>query len=524
VSRPSEPAPESPTIFDAVLQGVRPGQRLISLSPAAADGVSPLVESVTAVETALEWALDVAGTLRRQGAGPGDNILLIPRTTPQGAAAFLGSARLGCVTLCAPVRLLAEELATIAADAGARACLCADDYPHLNALTRLLPPGCRLYPLAAQGPPLGRAGGRAGGPSEWPRPTGDSVAAVLFTSGTSGRPKGVVLPHRAYVSNARRIGEHIRLTAADTFMQVAPMYYISGQVTALMASLIHGSDLVLCRWFEPRLVDRAIAGLPITVTNLVPTMISRVIDVAAPRRRQESGLRLCLTGGAPCPKSQRERLAELWGAPVVEGYGSTEGGCGICINPIDRPRPGSVGPPLPGYRVRVVDAHAPERPLPPGHTGELQVLGDTAMHGYYDDPEATAAAFIGPWLRTGDLASLDDDGYVYIRGRMGDVIKRGGEKLFAGELEGVIRRCPAVAETVVVGVPDPDLGERPVAFFTRVDGTRRTDDIAAWLARRLPRYRRPDLRPLENLPVTDSGKVARSRLRALEGAAAWPGT
>ena len=345
-------------------------------------------------------------------------------------------------------------------------------------------------------------------------------ATILYTSGTMGVPKGAVLTHRNLIRNVESCNEHLALAEDNVFLGVLPFFHVFGITTSLLLPLTLGCSTVCIARFSPHKVVEAIARHKVTVAFAVASMYRAMIRAGRPPGLDLTSLRFPIAGGEALGAALSNRFRELFGVALLEGFGLTEASPVVAVNVPERFRPGSVGRLLPWVEARIADDEG--RPLPAGAEGELWLRGECVMPGYHSRPEETAAALApGGWLRTGDLARLDDDGYLWITGRKKDLIISGGENISPTEIESILHQHPAVAEAAVIGIPDTSRGEVPKAYVVLREGAAATaSDLAAHCRERLPRHKLPaayEFRP--ELPHTPTGKVHKLPLRKAEGLA-----
>jgi malonyl-CoA/methylmalonyl-CoA synthetase len=356
-----------------------------------------------------------------------------------------------------------------------------------------------------------------------PEPQPDAAGIVLYTSGTTGPPKGAVVPRRAISSNLDALARVWGWTSADVLVHGLPLFHAHGLVLGTLGPARIGCRLVHVGRFTPEGVAAALAEGG-TMLFSVPTMISRLAAAALADESIAKALasaRLLVSGSAALPVREHERIARATGRHVVERYGLTETLMNCAVH-ADDPRPGTVGPPLPGVEVRLVDdAGAPLDVWDDETIGEVHVRGPNVFTGYLNAPEATSAAFVDGWFRTGDLATRAGDGVIRIVGRRAtDLIKTGGYKVGAGEVEAALLEHPSVAEAAVVGEPDEDLGERIVAWVVvEPEAAVAEAELVDHVARLLTPHKRPrEVRFLAELPRNEMGKVRKGELRgALPG-------
>ena len=355
------------------------------------------------------------------------------------------------------------------------------------------------------------AAGSGEGFEDVPRGAGDP-AALLYTSGTTGRPKGALLSHGNLEHNARALVDAWAFTQADTVLHVLPLHHTHGLFVALHCALASGSATLLCERFDPVETVEALPGC--TVLMGVPTHYVRLLAQPGFDAAATSGLRLMTSGSAPLPASTHAAVREVTGHEVLERYGMTETSI-LTSNPLrGERRPGTVGLALPGVEVRVADDA--EMPVAPGAVGAIQVRGPNVFAGYWRRPELLATEFTADgWFRTGDLGSMSPDGYLAIVGRSKDVVISAGLNVYPKEVEGVLDSLPEVAESAVVGLPDDDLGEMVVAVLVPTDGAGLdVDAVRAACRERLAGYKVPKRFVVAGeLPRNAMGKVEKARLR-----------
>lgn len=384
----------------------------------------------------------------------------------------------------------------------------------------LAAPGAELPPPLAALPRVD-VNVEARSDAAWPaEPPPETPALVLYTSGTTGLPKGAVLPRRALAANLDSLASVWEWTAADVLVHGLPLFHAHGLVLGTLGPARIGCRVVHVGHFSPEAVAKALDGGG-TMLFAVPTMYHRLAEameadagIAGALRRS----RLLVSGSAGLPAREHERLERLCGQRVVERYGMTETLMNCSTHCSGERRAGSVGPPLPGVELRLVDDAGAVLEAADGETiGEIQVRGPNLFLGYLNRPDATGAALReGGWFATGDLATRTPDGFVRIVGRRStDLIKTGGYRVGAGEVEGALLEHPAVAEAAVTGEPDNDLGERIVAWVVLAPGATVSEaELADQVARLLTPHKRPRaVRFLPALPRNELGKVQKTRLR-----------
>jgi malonyl-CoA/methylmalonyl-CoA synthetase len=353
------------------------------------------------------------------------------------------------------------------------------------------------------------------GPAELPpEPGGEAPAFVVYTSGTTGPPKGAVLPRRAITSNLDALADAWAWTAEDVVVHALPLFHVHGLIVGMVGALRRGGVGWHLGRFDPAEVADAFER-DATMLFAVPTMHHRLADAAQEDPRIAAALgraRLLVSGSAALPAREHERIERITGQRVVERYGMTETLMNTAIRADGDRRPGTVGPPLAGVELRLIQEAGDESGI-----GEILVRGPNLFLGYLNRPDATAEALDADgWFHTGDIATIEADGYVRIVGRRAtDLIKSGGFKIGAGEIENALLEHPAVAEVAVTGEPDEDLGERIVAWVVARDGSGRPADreLADHVARLLTPHKRPRvIRWVDALPRNALGKVQKKQL------------
>jgi O-succinylbenzoic acid--CoA ligase len=343
-------------------------------------------------------------------------------------------------------------------------------------------------------------------------------ALVLFTSGTSGRPKGALLSLDSLRASARASAALLGSDPDDRWLLCMPLFHIGG-LSVLIRSALAGSCVVLHRGFEAREVDRSLEEDGISHATFVATMLSRLLESRGATRRAPQTLRVVLLGGGPASQALLSRARGL-GFPIALTYGLTEAASQVATRPpqnavADEADLAAGLPPLPGVEIRIVDEAGES--VAEDVVGEIEVRGPILMQGYLDDPEATARAIRAGWLATGDLGRLDAEGGLRVLDRRSDLIVSGGENVYPAELESVLVEHPDVDEAGVVGQPDAEFGERPLAYVVAAPGRRfEPDRVLAFCRERLAKYKVPvQLIEIQTLPRTASGKLLRRELKGL---------
>ncbi|MEU6645214.1 AMP-binding protein [Saccharomonospora sp. NPDC046836] len=448
---------------------------------------------------------ELAAALSALGIGPGDRVAAMLRNRPEFPLLWLALARIGAVLV--PVNTGYRELdgAHVLAHSGARLVIAEPEFTDL--LTGIAPRTSVERVLTVTDLPPG------GQPPVF-RPAPELPTNIQYTSGTTGAPKGCVLPHRYWTTLANglvtgfpHIGDGDVLLTAQQFHYIDPQWNVA-------LGLASGATLVVLDRFHPSAFWAKIREYGVTwfyCLGLMPTLLLR--RPSAPEDRLH---KVRAISASAIPRELHAELEQRWGVPWFEAFGMTETGGDIRMYPEDHDElvgTGCIGRPAPGREVMI--AAESGRPLPRGRTGELLIRGVGLMHGYHDDPQATAAAFRGGWFRTGDLAWMDDDGRVYYVGRTKDMIRRSGENVAADEVERALLLHPAVRTVAVLAVPDDLRGEEIKAYVVLGEGHEVTAaELAEFCATKLAYFKVPRFWTfVDSLPMTPSERVAKGELR-----------
>jgi long-chain acyl-CoA synthetase len=463
----------------------------------------------------LRTAARVAHALVRMGVGPGDRVVVLLPNCPEVLAAYTGILKAGAVIVPIVFLLTAAEVRHILADSAAKVVITA---PELASK------------LEGWSGPLILVGGKNTGARSWDDWIGrgpdafatvdradQDLAVILYTSGTTGQPKGVALSHRNLASNAQAAASLYELDRDRWSLAVLPLSHSYGLVT-LNAGNILGTKSVLLRWFNPEAVLDAITRFRVQSMSGVPTMYVYLLNYPDADRFDTSSMRAWGSGAAPLPLEIVEPFEKKFGGRLLEGYGLTEASPVVSTTRLSGVRKlGSVGQPLPGVEVVILDEN--DHALPVRETGEIGVRGPNVMLGYYGLPEETARTLRNGWLHTGDVGRLDADGFLYVVERKKDLIIRGGFNVYPREVEEVLYGHPAVAEAAVIGMRDALMGEEVCAFVSLKPGSvGDAEALIDFCRSRLAKYKCPrEVRFLPALPKNPVGKILRKELRALLG-------
>lgn len=463
-------------------------------------------------------ALALAGALAARGLARGDHIALLAENRVEWPIVQMACAALGAVFVPLNTHYRRDDLAYALKQSDAKALICSTYFrsnPYLENVTALrpgLPLLKHVFTLEADYPNL-IAEAQEFTPAETDP---DAVAALLYTSGTTGFPKGALLTHRAMMMVGTNSAARLGLVAGDRWTSIIPLFHCAGCILNLLGSLAHGAAYVGVPGFDPETMFRVIEAERCTFLSGVPTSYLSMLDHPARKDYDLSSLKAGSCGGADCnPDILRRCAAEFPMPGLAQVYGQTEGGTlFVCPAHDDPLRWETAGTALPGYDLRIVDPVTREG-LRPGAIGEIQARGPMVMEGYYKNPEATAETILeGGWLRTGDLGYLRPDGHLVIAGgRLRDMIIRGGENIYPAEIEAVLQSHEAVAEVAVFGVSDAYYGEI-VAAAVKLVKPAATAELQSLCAARIAKFKVPTLIfAVERFPLTPSGKIRKVELR-----------
>jgi long-chain acyl-CoA synthetase len=347
-----------------------------------------------------------------------------------------------------------------------------------------------------------------------PRTEPEQLALVIYTGGTTGRPKGVMLDHANLAATAAMIVDWFEMTSADRCLLVLPLFHVNGIMVSVVSPLIAGGSTVIAPRFDPKTFWDLVERFRPTFFSAVPTIYAMLTGLPADVRPDTSSLRCAICGAAPMPAAAIGDFEDRYGVGILEGYGQSEGTVVTTANPLNGTRkPGTVGLPLPGQQVLIVGDD--DEPLAPGQVGEVTVRGPNVMRGYLGKPEETAHTLRGGLLHSGDVGRFDDDGYLVLVDRLKDMIIRGGENIYPKEIEDALYAHSSVADAAVVGRPDQLFGEEPVAFVVLRPGlAAEPDELIEHCKTLLAKFKVPRAVYITNdLPRTPIGKIAKPVLR-----------
>ncbi|MET8365460.1 AMP-binding protein [Micromonospora sp. NPDC005194] len=476
--------------------------------PALIDGATGRTISYRQLATGVER---VAAGLVARGFAPGDVLALYSPNSPEFALAAYGTMAAGGIITGANPMLAVEELAGQLADAGARMLVTVPPF-----LDRAVAAAERagVEEVLVFGDAVGATSFRELIAHHHPPATladdpDRGLAALPYSSGTTGLPKGVELTHSSVVTNVRQSQAVMGFREDDVVLAAAPFFHVMGFNVVLPCSLAAGATVVTLARFDLEAFLRTMEEYRVTVSIVSPPMATALADHPLVDDHDLSSLRSLGVGAAPLGADVEQRCAERLGCVVSQGLGMTEATAMVAVGPLDQPRRGSVGRLVPNTEARVVDPNSGAY-LGAGRAGELWIRGPQVMQGYRDRPEATAATIDADgWLRTGDLCYFDEDGYLYVVDRLKELIKYEGYQVAPAELEHLLLTHPAVADAAVVPRPDPDAGEVPVAYVV-LRGPATAAELLAYVAERVAPYKRlRAVRFTSSVPRAPSGKLSR---------------
>jgi long-chain acyl-CoA synthetase len=449
-----------------------------------------------------------ASLLRERGLRPGDRVGLMLPNVPAFAVIYFGALRAGLVVVPMNPLLKSREVEYYLGNSGAKALFTWHDFASEGEQ------GAKAARVQFQSVVPAHFEQLVAGFERFEdvvRREDDDTAVILYTSGTTGKPKGAELTHGGLDRNREVSGRTlVHISPQDVVMGCLPFFHVFGMTMALNLAVAGGACLTLIPRFDPAKALEVIGRDKVTVFEGVPTMYTAMLGQQNRSQYEVSSLRVCVSGGAALPVEVLRGFEEAFGCIILEGYGLSETSPVASFNHPDKERKaGSIGTPIEGVQMRLVD---PERQvLSAGEVGEIEIRGHNVMKGYWGNPEATAATIREGWFSTGDLARIDDDGYFFIVDRKKDLIIRGGYNVYPREVEEVLYEHPAVAEAAVVGIPDGLLGEEiGAAVGLKAGANASPEELIAFVKERLAAYKYPrQIWIVDALPKTATGKILR---------------
>lgn len=482
--------------------------------------------STTSYGQLNELSNRLANGLLALGISRGQRIAILGENSLEHLLAFLAAGKIGAVTVSLNYRLAPAELAFIINDAQARALLVLDNTMHgtLEALRDTLPEGIVVFTRAAEASTHW---------DEWLSAQPDHNPAIdldpetpflqLYTSGTTGNPKGVVSTHRAMLAECVMNTNFMPIRPGPGMADLvcAPLFHIGGAGSVLIATYC-GTEIILHTAFDPTRVIDDIENLPINSIFMVPAMIMAVLSLPDIEKRDFSGLKTIYYGASPISEAVLRQAMDIFGCDFLQMYGMTETtGTVVNLTPADHMRalagePGlllSCGRPSVGAEIRIMDLDG--REVATGEVGELWVMSDTNMQSYYNMPSETAKNLTDGWVHTGDAGYVDAEGYIYLKDRMKDMVVSGGENIYPVEVENALAHHPVIADVAVIGVPDTQFGEALLAFVVlKPGGSLELEEMIEFCRDKIAGYKIPrQLELIQDMPRNPSGKILKKELR-----------
>jgi long-chain acyl-CoA synthetase len=462
-----------------------------------------------------EGSKRIAGLLGERGIGAGDRVGIMLPNVPYFPVVYYGILRAGGVVVPMNVLLKGREAAFYLQDPGAKAVFAWHDFAEAaeagaseaGAECILVKPG-EFEQLVGAADPVEEVADRAG----------DDTAVILYTSGTTGKPKGAELTHSNLLVNCTTTAADLAGIASDDILLGAlPLFHSFGQTCTMNACTAQGGTLTMLPRFDPEKALEIIERDKVTIFQGVPTMYNAMLHSDARSERDTSTLRLCMSGGSAMPEELMRNFEKEFDCIILEGYGLSETSPVASFNHPDRERkPGSIGTPIKGVEMKVVDDDGKD--VPEGEIGEIVIKGHNVMKGYWDRPDATEESIKDGWFHTGDMAKVDSDGYFFIVDRKKELIIRGGYNVYPREVEEVLYEHPAVQEAAVIGVPDEKMGEEVGAAVVLKPGEDVSeDDLRSYVKEQVAGYKYPrKLWFLDELPKGPTGKILKREIEVPE--------
>ncbi|MBN2033643.1 MAG: acyl--CoA ligase [Deltaproteobacteria bacterium] len=457
------------------------------------------------------WFIDL-------GVGKGDRVILFFPKSFMFVATHLALQKIGAISVPLNPGFKKSEMSYFLADAEAKVILCG---PDQQSMIREIAPSLNPLVIPAEKPYDGIDFFRSAPDDRYHADIApDDPGLIIYTSGTTGKPKGAILTHGNLAHDAKNIISVWEITRSDVLCHALPLFHVHGLCFALHTCLIAGAHIVMLDGFTPKVVLEALSEKQgegsCTLFMAVPSMYAKLIDEVGEKKLNFEHMRLWTSGSAPLLPKDFERIRKIFGKEPVEREGMSETGMNFS-NPVRGVRKaGSIGVPLPGLQVRIVDTET-FQDVPPGETGEIWLKGPAVTPGYWRKPEETAKTFVDGWFRSGDLGRIDEEGYYYLTDRIKHIIISGGENISPKEVEAVINRIDGVLESSVVGIPDEKWGERVVAAVVTKKGSElEPATIRTFCKKHLHDWKCPkSVAVVGELPKNTMGKVLKESVKKL---------
>lgn len=468
-------------------------------------------DSIVTYEELGSWVDKYAAYFQSIGVNKGDKVAISSPNCPEFIYSYLGASKAGAIVVPLNMMLTLQEIEYIVNESGANTIVIHPDI--FQKLDKSKLSSLRIKNLVVLNDDFKSAVLKLGRPYEI-EIAPDEICTYLYTSGTTGNPKGAMLTHNNLISDVIALDEVSDLWPSDNFLCVLPMFHSFSWTVNVLLALYLGSTITIKDSFMPKDIYNTLANEGITVFCGVPSMFAVLVRMA--KKGELKTLKLGISGGAPLPLEVHKRFEEIFGYQIIEGYGLSEASPVAILNPLEPDavrKVGSIGIPLPGVQAKVVDENDNEVPI--GEVGELVIKGPIVMVGYHNMPEETAKTLRNGWLHTGDLAKQDEDGYFYIVDRLKDLIIVGGYNVYPREVEEVIYQHPAIQDVAVIGVGDKIKGEDIKAYIVLKEGEKLTkQELQKFLQGKLANYKIPKIYEfVAELPKTPTGKVLKKLLK-----------
>ena len=483
---------------------------LVHAATAYADRPAVKLDDVELSYAQLDQASQhIAGLLAARGIGPGDRVGIMLPNVPHWGVLYYGVLRAGAVAVPMNPLLKEREVAYYLGDSGANLLFAwhgfgaeAQAGAKLADAEAILIEPAGFLELLGSAAPVADTVDRAG----------SDTAVILYTSGTTGQPKGAELTHDNLTRNVEVGLGLLNATSDDVVFGGLPLFHVFGQTCGLNAAVSAGSCLTLLPRFDPTKTLEILQRDNVTIFQGVPTMYVALVNHPNRADYDLSALRVCASGGAAMPVEVMTSFEKAFGCVVLEGYGLSETSPIASFNLPERRRPGSIGTPVPGVEFRIVDDAGND--VPDGQPGEIVIRGHNVMKGYWGKPEATEAAIKDGWFYSGDVARRDEDGFYFIVDRKKDMIIRGGYNVYPREIEEVLYEHPAIAEAAVIGVPHAELGEEVAAVVAlKPGGSATPDELRDYVKSKVAAYKYPrQVRVVDALPKGPTGKILKREI------------
>jgi long-chain acyl-CoA synthetase len=463
------------------------------------------------------WSNRVGNALKNLGVKRGDRVVIQLPNCPEVVVSFLGIFKIGALVVPLSFLYTAEETAYIYQDATPVVVISATEFMEKVSHGKAATPSIKHVISVDEAPDtllFRDIVDKSSDKLEMEDTADEELAALLYTAGTTGRPKGVMLSHEALYSCAEGQCETLKgpVMQGDAMLSSLPLSHSYGMST-MNAVFYGGSKWILVRWFDTDLIFEAIQKYKVKITTQVPTMFVYQNMYPEPKKYDLSSMKFWFSGSAPLNEETRKEFESKYPGKIYQGWGLTEATANNSCCPIDRPyKPGSIGKPLSG-KMRVVDDNI--KPVNRGEVGEIVVGGPVVMQGYWNKPEETKEVLQRGWLRTGDMGYMDEDGYFFIVERKKNMIIKAGENIFPREIEEVVYQHSKVSEAAVIGVPDQVYGEELKAFIVLKPGEKATEqEIVDFCGEKLSSFKTPKyVQFLDSLPKNPVGKILYKELR-----------